>query len=438
MEETPSSPTVSTKLDRIATMAKSMRGVALTTLAHHIDVDWFREAFRRTRKDGARGVDGQSAAEYEQHLEENLRSLLDRAKSGRYRAPPVRRVHIPKGSGSDTRPIGIPTFEDKVLQRAVAMLLEAVYEQEFHDFSYGFRPRRSAHDACEALQNATVKMAGGWVLEVDIKKFFDILDHEHLRAILSQRVRDGAILRLIGKWLNAGVMEGLQLSHPDAGTPQGGVISPLLANIYLHEVLDEWFVRDVQPRLEGRSVLVRYADDFVFVFARRDDAERVLAVLPKRFGKYGLTLHPGKTRLVPFRRPDRGGDDDGPGTFDLLGFTHHWGLSRNGKWVVKKRTAKDRFSRTLRRIAEWCRMHRHDDVEAQHRVLAQKLRGHYAYYGVTGNNRALSRLWYETTKTWRKWLCRRSQKGFLTWDRMLRLLERYPLPPPRIAHRYGT
>ncbi len=419
-------------------MARSMRGVALTTLAHHIDVDWLREAYRRTRKDGARGVDGQSAEQYAQHLEDNLGSLLDRVKAGTYRAPPVRRVHIPKGDGSQTRPIGIPTFEDKVLQRAVAMLLEAVYEQEFHDFSYGFRPRRSAHDACEALQNATVKMAGGWVLEVDIKKFFDTLDHAHLRTILGQRVRDGAILRLIGKWLNAGVMEGLELSHPDAGTPQGGVISPLLANIYLHEVLDEWFVRDVQPRLEGRSVLVRYADDFVFVFARKDDAERVLAVLPKRFGRYGLTLHPGKTRLVPFRRPDRGGDDDGPGTFDLLGFTHHWGLSRNGKWVVKKRTAKDRFSRTLRRIAEWCRAHRHDDVEAQHRALAWKLRGHYAYYGVTGNNRALSRLWYEVTRLWRKWLCRRSQKGFVTWERMLRLLERFPLPPPRIVHRYVT
>jgi len=436
MEETPSSPTISTKLERIATMARTMRGVALTTLAHHIDVDWLREAFRRTRKDGARGVDGESAGEYEQRLEENLRSLLDRVKTGTYRAPPVRRVHIPKGNGSETRPIGIPTFEDKVLQRGVAMLLEAVYEQEFHDFSYGFRPRRSAHDACEALQNATVKMAGGWVLEVDIKKFFDTLDHEHLRTILGQRVRDGAILRLIGKWLNAGVMEGLQLSHPDAGTPQGGVISPLLANIYLHEVLDEWFVREVQPRLQGRGVLVRYADDFVFVFAQREDAERVLAVLPKRFGKYGLTLHPDKTRLVPFRRPDRGGGDDGPGTFDLLGFTHHWGLSRNGKWVVKKRTAKDRFSRTLRRIAEWCRTHRHDDVETQHRKLAQKLRGHYAYYGVTGNSRALSRLWYETTKAWRKWLCRRSQKGFLTWERMLRLLERYPLPSPRIVHKY--
>lgn len=420
-------------------MAKAMPGVPLTTLAHHIDVDWLREAYRRTRKDGAAGIDGRNASQYAERLEDNLRSLLERVKAGTYRAPPVRRVHIPKGDGSDKRPIGIPTFEDKILQRAVAMLLEAIYEQEFHDFSYGFRPGRSAHDACDALQQATVKMAGGWVLEVDIKKFFDTLDHEHLRTILSQRVRDGAILRLIGKWLNAGVMEGATLSHPEAGTPQGGVISPLLANIYLHEVLDGWFVRDVQHRLNGRSVLVRYADDFVFVFAQQVDAERVLDVLPKRFGKYGLTLHPEKTRLVPFRRPDRDpGDDDGPGTFDLLGFTHYWALSRNGHWVVKKRTAKDRFSRTLRRIAEWCRAHRHDDVEVQHRALVRKLRGHYAYFGVTSNGGALARLSYETMAIWRKWLSRRSQKAFVSWERMLRLLERYPLPPPRIVHRYGT
>ena len=420
-------------------MAKAMPGVPLTTLAHHIDADWLREAYRRTRKDGAKGVDGQSASQYAEHLEDNLRALLDRAKSGTYRAPPVRRVHIPKGDGSQTRPIGIPTFEDKVLQRAVVMVLEAVYEQEFHDFSYGFRPGRSAHQACEALQNASVKMAGGWVLEVDIRKFFDTLDHEQLRQILGQRVRDGVILRLIGKWLNAGVLEGLALSHPEAGTPQGGVISPLLANIYLHEVLDEWFVREVRPRLNGHAVLVRYADDFVFVFARKDDAERVLDVLPKRFGKYGLALHPNKTRLVPFHRPDRDdGGNDGPGTFDLLGFTHHWGLSRNGKWVVKKRTAKDRFSRTLHRIAEWCREHRHDDVEAQHRALARKLSGHYAYFGVTSNYAALARLLHETQSIWRKWLSRRSQKGFVSWEAMHRLLERFPLPQPRIVHRYGT
>jgi RNA-directed DNA polymerase len=439
MGETSSSPTVSTKLERIAKLAKEMRGVALTTLAHHIDIDWLREAHRRTRKDGARGVDGQSAMQYEADLEGNLQSLLDRTKSGTYRAPPVRRVHIPKGDGSQTRPIGIPTFEDKVLQRAVAMVLEAIYEQEFHNFSFGFRPGRSAHDACEMLQHETVKMAGGWVLEVDIKQFFDTVDHAHLRDILGQRVRDGVILRLIGKWLNAGVMEGLVLSHPESGTPQGGVISPVLANIYLHEVVDEWFVRDVRPRLQGRAVLMRYADDMVFVFAQKADAERVHEVLPKRFGKYGLVLHPDKTRLVPFRRPDRDdGGGDGPGTFDLLGFTHYWGMSRKGNWVVKKRTAKDRLSRTLRRIGQWCREHRHADVESQHRVLSQKLRGHYAYYGVTSNNASIARIWYETTKLWRKWLCRRSQKGFVTWEKMLRLLQRFPLPPPRIVHRYGT
>lgn len=439
MGETPSSPTISAKIERIAKLAREMPDRPLTTLAHHIDVDWLCEAYRRTRKDGARGVDGQSAAEYAEHLESNLEALLDRAKSGTYRAPPVRRVHIPKGDGSQTRPIGIPTFEDKVLQRAVAMVLEAIYEEEFHAFSYGFRPGRSAHQACEALTGASMRMAGGWVLEVDIRKFFDTLNHERLREILSRRVRDGVILRLIGKWLNAGVMEGLVLSHPEAGTPQGGVISPLLANVYLHEVLDEWFVRDVRPRLSGRAVLVRYADDFVFVFARRDDAERVLDVLPKRFGKYGLTLHPDKTRLVPFRRPDRhDGDDGGPGTFDLLGFTHHWGLSRKGKWVVKKRTAKDRFSRTLRRIAVWCRTHRHDGVKEQHRALCRKLLGHYAYFGVTSNYDALARLVHKVVAIWRKWLSRRSQRALVTWDAMHRLLERYPLPRPRIVHRYGT
>jgi group II intron reverse transcriptase/maturase len=319
------------------------------------------------------------------------------------------------------------------------MVLEAVYEQSFYDFSYGFRPGRSAHQACEALQNASVRMAGGWVLEVDIKSFFDALDHAHLREILGRRVRDGVILRLIGKWLNAGGMEGLKLSHPESGTPQGGVISPLLANIYLHEVLDEWFVHEVKPRLRGQAYLVRYADDFVFVFARKDDAERVLEVLPKRFGKYGLTLHPDKTRLVPFHRPGRkDGDDDGPGTFDLLGFTHHWGLSRSGKWVVKKRTAKDRISRALRRFRDGCCVHRHWKIKEQHRALARKLNGHYAYYGVTSNYDALARLHHEVKAIWKKWLSRRSQKGFINWPAMHRLLERYPLPPPRIVHRYGT
>jgi RNA-directed DNA polymerase len=440
MGETLGSQTVSTKLERIAELARNKPGVVLTTLAHHIDTEWLREAYRRTRKDGAAGVDGQSAAEYAQRLDENLRSLLERAKSGVYRAPPVRRVNIPKGDGKQTRPIGIPTFEDKILQRAVAMVLEAVYEQSFHDFSYGFRPGRSAHQAIDVVQRACWQMGGGWVLEVDIKSFFDTLDHAHLRTILSQRVRDGVILRLIGKWLNAGIMEGLVLSHPGSGTPQGGVISPLLANIYLHEVLDEWFVREVRPRLAGRVELVRYADDFVFIFERKADAERVLDALPKRFGAHGLTLHPTKTRLLPFRRPDRGQGDGGagPASFDLLGFTLHWGRSRRGWWLVKFRTAKDRFSRALHHIREWCRRHRHADVEKQHRALVHKLKGHYAYYGVTHNAGALERFLHEVERIWRASLSRRSQKARLSWDAMHELLERFPLPAPRIVFRLGS
>jgi RNA-directed DNA polymerase len=231
MTESPSSLDISTKLERIAKQAREIRGAGLYTLAHYIDVDWLREAYRRTRKDGARGVDGQSADQYAEQLEANLSSLLDRAKSGRYWAPPVRRVHIPKGDGAETRAIGIPTFEDKVLQRAVAMVIGAVYEQSFHDFSYGFRPGRSAHQALEALQNMTVYRRGGWIVEVDIRKFFDTVDHAHLREILGRRICDRVLLRLIGKWLNAGVLEGTSLLHPAEGTPQGGVISPLLANI---------------------------------------------------------------------------------------------------------------------------------------------------------------------------------------------------------------
>lgn len=435
MNETSSSETISTKLERIAKLARDAPDMAFTTLAHHIDIDWLREAYQRTRKDGARGVDGQSAGEYAANLEDNLRSLLDRAKSGTYRAPPVRRVHIPKGSGAETRPLGIPTFEDKVLQRAVVMVLEAVYEQDFMDCSYGFRPGRSAHQALEALQHQSVVMAGGWIVEIDIRKFFDRLDHGKLREILRRRVHDGVLLRLIGKWLNAGVFESGGITYPDSGSPQGGVVSPILANIFLHEVLDVWFDREVKPRLAGKAALFRYADDAVFLFANETDARRVLEVLPKRLGKYGLELHPEKTRQVDFRRPDRfspEGGNAGPGTFDLLGFTHYWGKARSGKWIVKRRTAKDRFRRALKRVGDWCREHRHDEVRTQQQVIAQKVLGHFGYFGITGNFEAISRFLHEVKRLWHKWLERRSQRSRMTWDCMNRLLTRYPLPSPRL------
>jgi group II intron reverse transcriptase/maturase len=401
-----------------------------------MDLEWLHEAYRRTRKDGAVGIDGQTSADYERDLAGNLRSLLDRAKSGRYFAPPVRRVHIPKaGSSTETRPIGIPTLEDKVLQRAVAMLLEPIYEQDFHEGSYGFRPGRSAHNALESLWKGLMNMGGGWVLEVDIRKFFDTLDHAHLREFLRHRVRDGVLLRLIGKWLNAGVMEDGSVSYPESGSPQGGVISPLLANVYLHYVLDAWFKQEVQPRLAGRAFLIRYADDFVIAFSNESDARRVMDVLPKRFGKYGLTLHPEKTRLIEFKPPtDRRKPTGLPRTFDLLGFTHHWARSRKGSWVVKRQTSSKRLTRGLQAIADWCRRHRHLPIREQHQTLSQKLRGHCAYYGITGNSSSLSGFRMRVHRIWRYWLSRRNRKRSMTWDCFNRLLDRYPLPAAVAVH----
>ncbi len=437
MTGTSSREIISTRQQKVAALARIEPKLELTTLAHHIDEVWLREAYRRTRKDGAVGVDGVTAAQYEEGLEENLKSLLERFKTGRYRAPAVRRVHIPKaGTPNKERPIGIPTLEDKVLQRAVLMVLEPLYEQDFLDCSYGFRPGRSPHQALDALWQGLMERGGGWVIDLDIQSFFDNVEKPRLRHFLDQRVRDGVIRRAIGKWLNAGVMEEGVVSHPERGVPQGGVVSPLLSNLYLHEVLDLWFEHEVKPRLRGRAFEVRFADDAALVFEREEDARRVLAVLSKRFAKYGLRLHPEKTRLVDFRSPPRAEPrgSQAERSFALLGFTHFWGRSRKGRWVVQRKTAKDRFTRALREIGCWCRAHRHWPVAAQQAVLRRKLQGHYAYYGITGNGRALARFLHEVRRLWRKWLSRRSWHGRMTWEKFARLATRYPLPPSRVVH----
>lgn len=432
MADASTSGTVSPELHRIAETARERPEFAFFSLNQYLTTGLLREAYRRTRKGGATGVDGRSADQYAEDLEGNLQRLLDRAKSGTYRAPPVRRVFIPKGRGDELRPLGIPTFEDKVLQRAVVLILEAIYEQDFRPCSYGFRPGRSAHQALAGLWEG-LRRRGGWVLEVDIRKFFDSVDHGHLRGILRHRVRDGVILRLIAKWLHAGVMEEGQVHYPDRGTPQGGVISPLLANIFLHEVLDVWWEKEVVPRLSAEARLYRYADDFVMVFQSEADAKRVMAVLPKRFGKYGLTLHPTKTRLVPFVRPPDGGEPpDGTGTFDLLGFTHFWGKSREGNWVVRRKTARSRLARALHAINVWCRDHRHWKVAEQKAALYPKLLGHYAYYGLIGNYPALSRFHARVLRVWRFWLSRRSGRARLTWEAFRSLLRKHRLPLPRL------
>jgi len=424
--------TVSTKQQWIAQLAGETPDRVFTSLAHHIDQEWLEEAYRKTRKDGAVGVDGETAERYSVNLEDRLRDLLERAKSGLYRAPPVKRVHIPKGSGQGLRPIGIPTFEDKILQRAVAMVLEPIYEQDFLDCSYGYRPARSAHQALSMVHRQLTAFGGGWVIELDIRAFFDTLDHALLREMLRQRVNDGVLTRLIGKWLKAGVLEEGRVSRMDTGTPQGGVISPLLANLYLHTVLDVWFERDVKPHLIGRSFMVRFADDAVLGFSNEQDARRVFAALSERFAKYGLTLHPTKTRLLRFKPPR---DNDPKGIFDFLGFTHYWGKSRRGRWCIQRKTARTRLRRALTQFGAWCRTHRHLRIAEQYARLSRKLRGHYAYFGISGNMRSLQRLRFYLERLWVKWLSRRSQRGRLAWDQAARLLARFPLPMPRVVAR---
>jgi RNA-directed DNA polymerase len=441
MPGTPRPDLVSTKRQRIAELARDCPDMAFTNLAHHIDIEWLHTAYDQTRKDGAVGVDGQTAANYEVNLEANLQELLNRAKSGTYVAPPVRRVHIPKaGSLNETRPLGIPTFEDKILQRAVKMVLEPVYEADFLDVSHGFRPGRGAHGALDALWKQAMKLGGDWMVDVDLRKFFDTIDHGHLREFLKRRVRDGVILRLIGKWLNAGVLEDGAITTSESGTPQGGVISPLLANIVLHYVLDDWFEREVRPRLKGEAFLIRYADDFVIGVAREDDARRIMAVLPKRMSKYGLTVHPEKTRLVRFQPPD-GADSEtaaaglpAPQTFDFLGFTHYWGRSRGGGWVVKRKTAKSRLQRAIAALSAWCRENLHLPIRDQHQKLTEKLQGHYGYYGIIGNYFSLQKFLEGARRTWRHWLSRRNRDTPMPWSEFLRLERHYGLPRARVVH----
>lgn len=435
-EDNSISGTVTTQQARIAYRARTHPQEAFVSLSHNLTAAWLGEAYRRTRKDGATGVDGVTSEDYAENLGKNLAELSERARSGTYQAPPVKRGYVPKPGQRERRPIGMPAFEDKVLQRGVAMVLEPIYEQEFLNCSYGFRPGRSAHQALEAIWQNVQRMNGCWMLEVDIRKFFDTLDHRHLRAILERRIRDGVMRRLLDKWLRAGVWEQGATTYPEQGTPQGGCISPLLSNIYLHTVLDEWFETQVKPRLKGRAFLIRFADDFVMGFELERDARRVFDVLPKRFGKYGLALHPDKTRLLDFRPPARTKE---PGTFQFLGFTHYWGKSRYGRATVRRKTAKDRLARTLKRLEQWCQQYRHLPMRLQHRALNQKLKGHYGYFGITGNYRCLQQVLEGTRRIWFRWLCRRTRGGRgMTWERFGVLTTTvFRLAPARVVHSYA-
>jgi len=408
--------------------------MVFTTLVHRIDVEWLREAYRQTNKNRAAGIDGITAAVYTANLDENLQDLHRRLVSGQYKAPPVERVWLEKEDGRK-RPIGKPTFEDKIVQRAVVMLLEPIYEQEFYDFSHGFRKGHSAHQALHEIREACRQENINWIIDADVSRFFDELGHDQLREFIKRRVKDGGIMKLIGKWLKAGVMEEGNLTHAEKGSPQGGVISPLVANIFLHNVLDEWYEQEVKPRLKGRSFLQRYADDFIIGCELESDARRIMEVLPRRFGRYGLTIHPEKTKLVKFGKPPKK-EQPGPknGTFDFLGFTHYWAKSRRGYWVIKRKTARKRQRRSIKSLWQWCKENRHLPLEEQYQKLCLKLRGHYQYYGIRSNSRQLEEVYQKARAGWRYWLDRRDNHRKMIWEKFEKLLTSFPLPKPRIIH----
>jgi len=425
---------MSTGLLRVMERAKRDPNAQFNSLAHLLDVEALRRAFQRIRKEAAVGVDGVTKEQYADGLEYRLDTLRERLRTKQYRHQAVRRVHIPKAPGK-TRPIGVSCIEDKIVQGALCEVLGAIYEQDFLECSYGFRPGRSAHDALRALNCMVCQEGIEWILEADIQAFFDSLVRTRLREMLQIRVVDGSLLRLVGKCLRVGVLDGERFEMPEEGTTQGSRLSPLLGNLYLHYVLDMWFEREVRPRLRGQARLIRYCDDFVIGFQRKDDAERVMEVLPKRMDKYGLALHPEKTRLIPFRRPQKGAPKGSSAeTFDFVGFTLYWRRNRTGAWAFGMKTRKARFQRTLKSLHDWCRSRRHLPLSEQHAALASRLRGHYNYFGVNGNQKSLSQMCHQAERVWLLWLRRRSQRGRgLTWKRFKAYLKQFPLPAPRIG-----
>jgi len=429
---------MSTQLSRLTERAKADKTARFLSIAHLLTPGALSVAFGGLRRNASAGVDEVTYAEYERAAGENIQQLHHRLVSHRYRAQPLRRVYIPKENGSE-RPISIPSLEDKIVQKATVEVLNAIYEQDFLPCSYGFRPDRSPHDALDAVGRIICCGPMAFVLEADIRSYFDAIVRSQLMALIERRIGDRNILRLIRKWIHLGVVEDGRLLVTETGTGQGQVISPLLANIYLHYVLDEWFEQEVKPRLRGQAAEIRYADDFILCFQYREDAERVLQVLTKRFAKYGLTLHPEKSRLLAFGRsalPSRPGAQQ-PATFDFLGFTHVCARSRRGRFTIHVRTMRKRLRRSLKAVAQWCQQHRHDPVEHQAAALNAKLRGHYQYYGRPTNYRGLLGFYRVVRRLWHKWLNRRTRGKTLDWRSFVNLLLRHPLLPPRITHAWA-
>jgi RNA-directed DNA polymerase len=431
---------MSTKIDRISELAREDSKRQFYSIAHMITPEALNAAFRGLRKKASAGVDGVTYETYERDAARNIQALHERLKNGKYQAQPLRRVYILKEDGKQ-RPLSIPALEDKIVQKAMLEILNAIYEQDFLECSYGFRPGRGPHQALDEVGRVICTRPTGWILEIDITAYFDSIVRQQLMELIEKRVRDRSVLHLIRKWIQTGVIEEGRLLVSETGTGQGQTISPLLANIYLHYVLDEWVENVVKPRLRGEAHEIRFADDAVLCFQYKEDAEKVMEVLPKRFAKYGLTLHPEKTRLVEFGRyaeanAKRRGKK--PATFDILGLTYVCARSRKGKFTVHVKTMKKRFKRGLRAITEWCQENRHMPVDEQQKTLNAKLRGHYQYYGRPTNYRSIWRFYQEVCHIWRKWLSRRTRGNGMTREKFAAILRKHPLLRPRIAHSWSS
>jgi RNA-directed DNA polymerase len=432
--------TVSQALERIRKAARERKEEKLTALLHHISPELLAEAFDELKEDAAAGVDGLTWKTYEADLERKLEDLHARVHRGAYRALPSRRVYIPKPDGGQ-RPLAIAALEDKIVQRATVAVLNAIYEEDFLGFSYGFRPGRGAHDAMDALCTGIISKKVNFILDADIRSFFDTVNHEWLIRFAEHRIGDRRIIRLIQKWLKVGVLEDGIVTASDRGTGQGAVISPLLANVYLHYVLDLWAEGWRRREATGEMIIVRYADDFIIGFQHEADAQRLLDAMRERLREFSLTLHPEKTRLIEFgrfaaeNRKRRGLGK--PETFDFLGFTFICGKSRRGKFQLIRKTRRDRMRTKLREIKRELRLRMHEPIPKQGKWLANVVGGYFNYHAVPTNRRALMAFRFFVTELWRRTLRRRSQKDGMTWQRMTRLAADW-LPPPRVLHPWPT
>ena len=417
---------------QIAERARKHKDEALTNLNQFIDEPFLSESFDCLNKKGASGVDNETWQMYNEQRSLRITQLLGAFKSGAYRAPNIRRAYIPKDDGGQ-RPLGLPTVEDKLLQTAVTRVLTPIYEEVFYANSFGFRPGKAQHQALEVLFKEVSFGGKMYIIDADMKNYFGSINHQHLRSFLDLRIKDGVIRKMIDKWLKAGILEDGQVSYPEEGTPQGGSISPLLSNTYLHYVLDEWFIKQIQPLLKGKSFIIRFADDFLLGFTDKEDAERVMKVLPKRLKKYSLSLNQEKTKLIELGKKD----SKKSATFNFLGFTHYMGKSRKGRSILKRKTSSKKFRISLKRINEWLRKNRHRNVGILIRLLNQKLRGHYGYYGITFNTKEINAYYEAVKRILHYWLNRRGGKRKWIWEEYVKLITVWkPLVKPEIYHSY--